>query len=68
MSSKSKSIIPIERIESRILLFRGKKVIIDTDLAELYGVETKVLNQAVKRHINRFPPDFLFKLTNNEKM
>jgi len=68
MSSKSKSIIPIERLESRILLFRGKKVMINANLAELYGVETKVLNQAVKRHIDRFPPDFLFKLTNSEKL
>ena len=65
--NKSASIIPLERIEMRILLIRGKKVMIDRDLAELYGVPTKVLNQAVKRNINRFPSDFLFKLTADEK-
>ncbi|NQT35450.1 ORF6N domain-containing protein [bacterium] len=65
--TSSSSIIPSERIESRILLIRGKKVMLDTDLAELYGVQTKVLNQAVKRNIGRFPTDFLFKLTKEEK-
>lgn len=65
--NKTTNIIPTERIESRILLIRGKKVMIDTDLAELYGVTTKVLNQAVRRNINRFPADFLFKLSEIEK-
>ena len=55
-----KSLIPVERIERRILLIRGHKVMFDSDLAELYGVETKVLNQAVKRNISRFPEDFMF--------
>ncbi|MCX5867200.1 MAG: ORF6N domain-containing protein, partial [Proteobacteria bacterium] len=63
----SKEIIPIEQIESKILLIRGQKVILDVDLAELYGVPTKVLNQAVKRNRRRFPPDFLFRLTQKEK-
>lgn len=50
-------------IEGMVLLLRGERVILDSDLAELYGVETKVLNQAVKRNIERFPDDFLFQLT-----
>ena len=53
-------------IESRIFLIRGHKVLIDKDLAELYGVATKALNQAVKRNIQRFPEDFLFQLTLEE--
>lgn len=57
---------PIEAIESRILTIRGKQVMLDRDLAELYGVETRVLNQAVKRNINRFPEDFMFQLTREE--
>ena len=60
-------IIPVESIKDRIFLLRGEKVMIDRDLAELYGVETKVLNQAVKRNINRFPTDFMFQLDNKEK-
>ena len=62
----SQVIVPIERIEKRIYLFRGKKVMIDSHLAELYGVQTKVLVQAVKRNINRFPEDFMFQLTKDE--
>ena len=54
-------------IENRILTIRGKPVMIDRDLAELYGVETKVLNQAVKRNIERFPESFRFQLTDTEK-
>jgi L-lactate utilization protein LutC len=57
------SLIPAERIEQRILLLRGQKVMLDFHLAELYEVETKVLNQAVKRNIERFPEDFIFQLT-----
>ena len=55
------------RIDARILLIRGQKVMIDADLAELYGVPTKALNQAVKRNARRFPPDFMFQLTADEK-
>ena len=58
--------LPIERIESRILLVRGQKVLLDTDLAVLYGVETRVLNQAVKRNLERFPADFMFPLSAKE--
>ena len=59
--------VPIEKVISKILLIRKKKVMIDRDLAELYGVETKILNQAVKRNIRRFPVDFMFQLNKNEK-
>jgi hypothetical protein len=60
------NIIPIERIENKIYLIRGQKVMLDSDLAELYGVETKNLNRAVKRNKDRFPNDFMFQLTNVE--
>jgi len=62
----SRVIVPMERIEKRIYLFRGKKVMIDSHLAELYGVQTKVLVQAVKRNIDRFTEDFMFQLTKDE--
>ncbi len=62
-----KSIVPEERIEHSILLIRGEKVILDADLAVLYGVTTKRLNEQVKRNRNRFPEDFMFQLTVNEK-
>ena len=55
--------IPLERITRAILLIRGQKVMLDTDLAELYDVGTKALNQAVKRNRGRFPGDFMFQLT-----
>jgi hypothetical protein len=58
--------ISIERIEQTILLIRRHRVMLDTDLAKLYGVPTKVLNQAVKRNATRFPADFMFQLTNEE--
>jgi hypothetical protein len=64
--SKDRSLIPIERIERSILLIRGHKIMLDRDLASLYGVPTKVLNQAVKRHKDRFPEDFMFQLTIEE--
>jgi hypothetical protein len=64
--SKDRSLIPVERIERSILLIRGQKVMLDRDLAYLYGVTTKVLNQAVKRHKDRFPEDFMFQLTMEE--
>ena len=63
----SKSLIPVEHIQSRILLIRGHKVIIDADLAELYGVTTKRLNEQVRRDSKRFPSDFMFQLTKQEK-
>jgi len=58
--------ILIERVERKIFLIRGHKVMLDSDLAELYGVETKTLNRAVKRNIERFPEDFMFQLTHEE--
>lgn len=61
-----KVLIATESIESKILVIRGQKVMLDADLAELYGVETKVLNQASKRNIERFPEDFMFQLTTEE--
>jgi hypothetical protein len=59
-------IIPVENIVNKIYVFRGVKVMLDSDLAELYGVETKVLNQAVKRNLIRFPLDFMFQLDKDE--
>jgi len=59
--------IPVERIDSRILLIRGHKVMIDADLAALYGVTTKRLNQQVRRNSERFPEDFMFELRPAEK-
>jgi hypothetical protein len=61
-------LIPQKVVEKRIYLIRRQKVMIDRDLAELYGVETRVLNQAVKRNIKRFPEDFMFALTMDEIM
>ncbi len=58
--------VALSPIESRILLLRGEKVMLDDDLAVLYGVETKALNQAVRRNIERFPEDFMFQLTAEE--
>lgn len=63
---KELEIIPHERIEGRIFLVRGKKVMFDRDLALLYGVQTKALNQAVQRNRLRFPEDFMFRLTKEE--
>jgi hypothetical protein len=64
--SKSLVTVPIERIERVILLVRGEKVILDADLAALYGVETRALVQAVKRNSERFPKDFMFQVTSKE--
>jgi hypothetical protein len=61
-----KSLIPVEMIEKKILLIRGHKVMLDSDLALLYEVETFNLNKAVKRNIDRFPEDFMFQLTREE--
>lgn len=63
-----KELIPIEIIEKKIYLIRSHKVMLDRDLAELYGVETRVLNQAVRRNLDRFPEDFMFTLTRDEIM
>jgi hypothetical protein len=64
--TKDLVVIPSERIVSKIYIFRNKKVMLDKDLAELYGVKTKVFNQAAKRNLARFPEDFMFKLTKEE--
>ena len=58
--------MPLERIEKAILLIRGHKVMLDADLAALYGVKTVMLIRAVRRNIERFPDDFMFRLTNKE--
>ena len=63
---ESQSLLPDELIISKIYVFRNQKTMLDSDLAVLYGVETKVLNQAVKRNLNRFPPDFMFQLESSE--
>ena len=60
------NLVPVERIERAIILVRGEKVMLDSDLAEIYGVETGALNRAVKRNENRFPTDFMFQLTTRE--
>lgn len=62
------NIVPMERIENKIYLIRGQKVMLDYDLAVLYEVQTKVLNQAVKRNAKRFPLDFMFSLSKQEKI
>ncbi len=66
VKSKNKFLIPSERIERSIFLIRGQKVMLSIDLADLYGVEPRVLVQAVKRNINRFPEDFMFQLSDEE--
>ena len=63
---KSEQLIPLERISSKIYLIRGEKVLLDSDLAELYGVETKRLKEAVRRNINRFPVDFMYQINRDE--
>ena len=59
-------VVPVERITTKIYLIRNIKVMLDKDLAELYEVETRVLKQAVRRNIKRFPSDFMFELTYQE--
>ena len=61
-----KPLIPIDRIQNKILLVRGEKVMLDQDLAELYGVQTGQLTRQVRRNIDRFPSDFMFQLTKEE--
>ena len=63
---RKQSAILVERIEQSILLVRGEKVMLDADLAQLYGVETRVLVQAVRRNLDRFPSDFMFRLSMEE--
>ena len=62
----STELIPIERIETKILLLRGQKVMLDKDLADLYGVPTKILKRAVTRNLDRFPVDFMFMVDTQE--
>jgi hypothetical protein len=64
--ASEKSLVPVERIETAILFIRGQKVMLDSDLAEIYGVPTKRLNEQVKRNAERFPSDFMFQLTEDE--
>jgi hypothetical protein len=66
-TGKTTSIMPVEQVQTRILTIRGRRVILDADLADLYGVPTKRLNEQVKRNIRRFPPDFMFQLVEQEK-
>jgi hypothetical protein len=66
--TNKKSVVSVEQIESWIFLIRGQKVMLDADLAELYGVVTKRLNEQVRRNIERFPEDFMFRLTAEEKV
>ncbi|MGH8703618.1 MAG: ORF6N domain-containing protein, partial [Burkholderiales bacterium] len=60
--AKRVSLVPVERITRTILILRSQRVILDAELAALYGVPTKALNQAVKRNAERFPEDFIFRL------
>ncbi len=66
MTPTPSNLIPLEQIEKSIYLIRGKKVMLDSDLAEFYGVETKNLNKTVKRNFSRFPEDFMFQLNKVE--
>ena len=66
MTAKQTALIAPDMIENKILFIRGKKVMLDRDLAKIYEVETKVFNQAVKRNLERFPSDFMFQLTRKE--
>lgn len=67
VTHKRRSIAVVEQIGSRIVLIRGHRVMLDADLAEVYGTTTKALNQAVKRNRERFPAEFMFQLTRSEK-
>jgi hypothetical protein len=64
---EKKAIVPVGKIEQRILLIRGEKIIVDADLAEFYGVPTKRLNEQVKRNKDRFPDDFMLQLSAEER-
>ena len=63
---ENKSLVPEERIAGKILFVRGEKIMLDFHLAELYGIETRALKQAVRRNIERFPIDFMFELSAGE--
>jgi hypothetical protein len=65
-SSSSSSLLPLELVTHRIVVLRGQRVILDSELAALYGVETKRFNEAVKRNAEKFPADFMFQLTQEE--
>lgn len=67
MATKAAATIPVSRIANQILLIRGHRILLDSDLAALYGVTTKRLNEQVKRNLDRFPGDFMFQLTSEEK-
>ena len=67
MPEKTKAIIPTEAIAGKIIMLRGERIILDRDLAEMYCVETRVLKQAVRRNIDRFPNDFMFELNKEEQ-
>ncbi len=64
--AKARSLVQIQRIENAIMMIRQQRVMLDADLADLYGTETKVLVQAIKRSLSRFPKDFMFQLTKQE--
>ena len=66
MPNQEQAVIPTERIAQAILVIRGDKVLLDADLAALYGVETRRLNEQVRRNRDRFPNDFMFELTSDE--
>jgi ORF6N domain len=66
MQSKPLALVPVEHITRAILVLRGHKVLLDTELAALYGVSTKRFNEQVRRNRERFPPDFMFQLTDEE--
>jgi hypothetical protein len=66
MTNNSLATVPVERIEKSIYVIRGERVMLDRDLADLYGVETRVLNQSVSRNRDRFPSDFILELTRDE--
>ncbi|HEX5716454.1 MAG TPA: ORF6N domain-containing protein, partial [Thermoanaerobaculia bacterium] len=65
-AGQSMSLVPVERVERAILFLRGEKVILDADLADLYGVTTRRLNEQVRRNRGRVPSDFVFQLTSEE--
>ena len=66
MPKKTKAIVAVEEIVNKIIVLRGERVMLDRDIAEMYGVETKLLKRAVRRNIERFPHDFMFQLTAEE--
>ena len=65
-AEQSKALAVIDNIEDKIYVIRGQRVMLDSDLADIYQVETKLLNRAVKRNLDRFPPDFIFQLNQAE--